>query len=287
MSHVFSPLSQLLELEPLEKNLFRGASLDLGYPQLYGGQLLGQALSAASQTVASDRNTHSLHGYFLRTGNANLPVIYQVEHAHDGGSFSARRVTAIQNGQIIFSSIVSFHLSEEGFEHQMRMPSVPGPENLPTKVDLIRKWAHKVPKSIQQRLAIHELIEVRPVGLQNPIDQRLQEPYQNLWLRASDRLPDTPAVHRNILAYASDIFLIATALLPHDVSLWQQDIKIASLDHALWFHRHFRADEWLLYSMESPWSSHGRGLARGYFFTQDGQLIATVVQEGLIRKRRK
>lgn len=285
MTQTLETLIQLLALEPIEENLFRGNSHDLGYRQLFGGQVLGQALSAACQTVDSGRQLHSLHGYFLRPGDAKRSVVYQVERMRDGGSFSARRITAIQKGQILFSGMASFQQPEVGFSHQVRMPDVPGPEHLPSDIEIIQRWGDRVPERIRERLPSRKAIQLRPVGLRNPIDPQPQEPLQHLWLRADGQLPDIPALHRYLLAYASDFFLVATALLPHHASLWQKDLQLASLDHAIWFHRDLKADEWLLYSLESPWSGEGRGLARGHFFNQAGDLVATVAQEGLIRRR--
>lgn len=286
MTQTLETLVQLLALEPLEENLFRGNSHDLGYRQLFGGQVLGQSLSAAYQTVHPERQLHSLHGYFLRPGDAKRPVIYQVERMRDGASFSARRVTAIQKGEVIFCGMASFQEDESsGFEHQILMPDVPGPEHLPTDIELIQQWGDRVPQSVRERLPSRKPIELRPIGLQNPLDPRPQEPFQHLWLRADGLLPSLQAVHRYLLAYASDFFLVATALLPHAASLWQKDLQLASLDHAIWFHRDVKADDWLLYSLDSPWAGQGRGLARGYFFNQSGELVASVAQEGLIRKR--
>ncbi|MBB3102768.1 acyl-CoA thioesterase II [Azomonas macrocytogenes] len=285
MSQTLDTLVGLLALEPLEDNLFRGASYDLGFPQLFGGQVLGQALSAASQTVEG-RQVHSLHGYFLRAGDARLPVVYQVERLRDGGSFSARRISAVQKGQILFSSIASFQNAAEGFEHQASMPAVPDPDDLPSYAELMQQWAAQATEPLRRHLPGRRAIEHRPVGMQNPFKPlQPQEPFQHIWMRAAGRLPDDPALHRYLLAYASDFFLIGTALLPHAASLWQKDIKMASLDHAIWFHREFRADEWLLYSLESPWTGHARGLARGRIFDRQGRLVASVAQEGLIRKR--
>lgn len=285
MTQTLETLIALLALEPLEENLFRGQSHDLGYRQLFGGQVLGQSLSAAYQTLSSNRQLHSLHGYFLRPGNAQHPVVYQVERMRDGGSFSARRITAIQKGEVIFCGMASFQEPESGFEYQIVMPDVPGPEHLPTDVALMQRWSERIPQRIRDRLPARKPIELRPVGLQNPLDPDPQEPIQHFWLRADGPLPSVQAVHRYLLAYASDFFLVATALLPHGVSLWQKDLQLASLDHALWFHQNVQADQWLLYSLESPWSGQGRGLARGHFFSQSGTLVASVAQEGLMRKR--
>lgn len=286
MTQTLDTLVPLLALESIEENLFRGASHDLGFRQLFGGQVLGQALSAATQTVDPARPAHSLHGYFLRPGDARLPVIYQVDRVRDGGTFSARRVSAIQKGQVIFTAIASFHAEEAGFAHQCPMPEVPGPEGLPDHIERILDASLEIPERVRERLQGRKALQMRPVGLQNPVDPRPQEPFQHIWVRAAGEVPaGNPALHRYLLAYASDFFLIATALLPHAASLWQPDLQVASLDHALWFHREVKADEWLLYSLESPWAGAGRGLARGHFFNRDGELVATVAQEGLMRKR--
>lgn len=285
MTQTLDTLVQLLALEPVEENLFRGASHDLGFRQLFGGQVLGQSLSAAVQTVEPERQAHSLHGYFLRPGDARLPVVYQVERVRDGGSFSTRRVSAIQKGQIIFTAIASFQAEEPGFAHQVAMPQVPGPDGLRDHIELILNSSLAIPERVRERLQGRKALQMRPVGLQNPVDPRPQEPFQHLWVRSDGVLPDNPALHRYLLAYASDFFLIATALLPHAASLWAPDLQLASLDHAIWFHRPVQADQWLLYSLESPWTGGGRGLARGHFFNQAGELVATVAQEGLMRKR--
>lgn len=285
MTETLDTLTQLLMLERLEENLFRGISHDLGYSQLFGGQLLGQALSAASQTVLGERLVHSLHGYFLRPGDAHQPLIYQVERIRDGHSFSARRIGVIQKGQLIFTGMASFQRSAEGFEHQYPMPEVPGPEGLATDLELIQQWARQVPKKILELRTQRKALEIRPVGQQNPIDPRPQEPFQHLWLRATDLVAsDHQMLHRCLLAYASDFFLVSTTLLPHAAHLWQPNLQLVSLDHALWFHRQFRADDWLLYSLESPWTGQTRGLARGHFFNRQGQLVASVTQEGLLRR---
>ncbi len=278
-------LLRLLALERLEEDLFRGSSYDMGYPQLFGGQVLGQALSAARQTIGQ-RPVHSLHGYFLRAGDAQRPVIYQVERLRDGGSFSARRVSAVQKGQIIFTGTLSFQQPESGFEHQPKMPDVPGPEGLPTYVELMQQWGDQLPEGIRRRLGERRAIEQRPVGMHNPFDPRQQAPFQYIWVRASGILPSDQPLHRCLLSYASDFFLISTALLPHAISLWQPGTRMASLDHALWFHRDVQMDDWLLYCLESPWAGQARGLARGHFFDRHGQLVASVAQEGLIRQAR-
>ncbi len=279
-------LVAMLALEKLEEDLFRGESYDLGYPQLFGGHVLGQAISATSQTV-TDRQAHSLHGYFLRPGDPNLPVLYQVERIRDGGSFSSRRLNAIQKGQVIFTGMASFQAAEAGFEHQVRMPDVPGPEGLPNYIELMQQWGDQLPSGLHRRLPERRAIEHRPVSMHNPFSPTVQPPIQHIWLRADSLLPADPTLHRCLLGYASDFFLLGTALLPHKVSLWQTGTQMASLDHAIWFHRDVQLDDWLLYSLESPWSGQTRGLSRGHFFDRQGRLIASTAQEGLMRMRKE
>ncbi|AIZ34246.1 acyl-CoA thioesterase II [Pseudomonas sp. K1(2024)] len=286
MSHVLDDLVDLLSLEPIEENLFRGRSQDLGFRQLYGGQVLGQSLSAASQTVEDARHVHSLHGYFLRPGDASMPVVYSVDRVRDGGSFSTRRVTAIQKGNPIFTCSASFQYDEGGFEHQATMPEVVGPENLPSEVELARAMADKLPERIRDKVLCAKPIEIRPVTERDPFDPKPGDPVKYAWFRADGNLADTPALHKYLLAYASDFGLLTTALLPHGRSVWQKDMQIASLDHALWFHRDLRADEWLLYATDSPWAGNARGFSRGSIFNRAGQLVASTTQEGLIRHRK-
>jgi len=286
MSHVLDDLVNLLTLEPIEENLFRGRSQDLGFRQLFGGQVLGQSLSAASQTVEDARHVHSLHGYFLRPGDAQLPVVYMVERVRDGGSFSTRRVTAVQKGQQIFTCSASFQYDEEGYEHQAAMPDVVGPENLPTELELTEKVAHLLPEHIRDKLLCPKPIEVRPVTARDPYNPLPGDPVKYVWFRADGTLPDIPALHKYIMAYASDFGLLTTALLPHGKSVWHKDMQLASLDHALWFHGNLRADEWLLYAMDSPWGGNARGFCRGSVYNRAGQLVASSAQEGLIRQRK-
>ncbi|MDD2057253.1 acyl-CoA thioesterase II [Pseudomonas sp. GD03860] len=286
MSHVLDDLVDLLSLEAIEENLFRGRSQDLGFRQLYGGQVLGQSLSAASQTVEEARHVHSLHGYFLRPGDAAMPVVYSVDRVRDGGSFSTRRVTAIQKGQPIFTCSASFQYDEEGFEHQTQMPKVVGPENLPTEVELFQRIANRLPESIREKMLCAKPIEMRPVTEEDPFNPKAGDPVKYIWFRADGTLPDVPALHKYMLAYASDFGLLTTSLLPHSKSVWQKDMQIASLDHALWFHGNLRADEWLLYAMDSPWAGNARGFSRGNIYNQAGQLVASACQEGLIRHRK-
>lgn len=276
-------LIALLQLERLEDNLFRGQSRDIGTRYVFGGQVLGQSLSAAQQTVDPTRSAHSLHAYFLRAGDIDAPIIYNVERTRDGQSFSARRVVAIQHGQPIFNMTASFHIAEAGAEHQFPMPLVPMPEDLP-KVDMISAdELDRVPAKRQRWLNNSGPFEFRHVHPRNEVHPTKQPPYQNVWFRLVDRVPDSEVLHRSLLAYASDFHLIGTTTFPHAISYLQPNVRMASLDHAIWFHRPFRTDEWLLYSCDSPSAQHSRGLARGMIFNRDGILVASTAQEGLIR----
>ncbi len=285
MSRVLDDLLELLKLEPIEENLFRGRSQDLGFRQLFGGQVLGQSLSAASQTVDVARHVHSLHGYFLRPGDASLPVVYTVDRVRDGGSFTTRRVVAIQKGQPIFTMMASFQGDEPGFEHQATMPEVPPPESLPSDIELLRRKAHLIPEAVRDKFLCDKPIEIRPVTVVDPFDPKSCEPVKSVWFRANGLVPEDPQVHRYVLAYASDFNLITTTLQPHGASYMQRGMQMASLDHALWFHANLRVNDWLLYVMDSPWAGNARGLARGHVFTREGRLVASVAQEGLIRTR--
>ena len=285
MSQVLDDLVALLSLETIEENLFRGVSQDLGFRQLFGGQVLGQSLSAASQTVDPERPVHSLHGYFLRPGDASLPVVYSVDRVRDGGSFTTRRVTAVQKGQTIFTCSASFQVREAGFEHQSQMPDVPGPEGLKSESELAQEIADQLPPRMREKAVSRKPVEIRPVHVGNPFLPVASEPVKHVWFRADGALPDIPAIHKYILAYAADFGLLTTSLRPHEVSVWQKFMQVASLDHALWFHDDLRADEWLLYVMDSPWAGGGRGFNRGSVYNQQGKLVASVAQEGLIRQR--
>ncbi|MEB0076722.1 acyl-CoA thioesterase II [Pseudomonas sp. CCI3.2] len=286
MSQVLDDLVELLTLEPIEENLFRGRSQDLGFRQLFGGQVLGQSLSAASQTVEDERHVHSLHGYFLRPGDVTLPVVYQVDRVRDGGSFSTRRVTAIQKGQPIFTCSASFQYDEKGFEHQTQMPDVVGPENLPSELELTQQRAKLIPEKLREKLLCPKPIEFRPVTDIDPYNPAPSEAVKYVWFRADGSLPDVAALHKYLMAYASDFNLLTTALQPHGKSVFQKDMQIASLDHSLWFHADLRADDWLLYAMDSPWAGNSRGFSRGSVYNRAGQLVASVCQEGLIRHRK-
>lgn len=285
MTETLDTLVSLLALERIEENLFRGNSQDLGFPQLFGGQVIGQALSAASQTVEPERHVHSIHGYFLRPGDSHQPVVYDVDRVRDGGSFTTRRVSAIQKGKTIFTCSASFQIDETGYEHQLPMPDVEGPDNLPSEGELLHKLEHLVPQRVLEKLCRPKPIEIRPVTLQDPLNPQPMAPIRHLWFRANGTLPDNPAVHKYLMAYASDFNFVSTALQPHGVTFWSKFIQLASLDHAIWFHREVRADDWLLYAMDSPWAGNARGFARGSIFNRAGELVASVAQEGLIRVR--
>lgn len=272
----------LLELEQLEDNLFRGESRDIGAPQVFGGQILGQALSAAQCTVAG-RAPHSLHAYFLRPGDFNRPVVYQVEISRDGKSYSNRRVVAIQHGQPILNLAASFHVGETGFDHQASMPDVAGPDGLTRSIDIHDSIIDKVPEKMRRLLSHRPPFEIRPVEPPKFIEPGARPPRKHLWMRAWDRLPDDAELHRSLLSYVSDYELVGTATLPHELDFGKRSVQMASIDHALWFHRPFRVDEWLLYACESPSNFGGRGFSRGQFFTQSGDLIASVAQEGVVR----
>lgn len=280
---VTTELIDLLRLERLEDNLFRGQSRDIGTKYVFGGQVLGQALSAAQQTVDTARAVHSMHAYFLRAGDNEKPIIYDVERTRDGGSFSARRVVAIQHGQPIFVCTASFQIAEAGAEHQQSMPEVPGPDDLDPPAPLSAEALDKVPVKLRRWLMRAGPFEFRHVWPRDDLHPPKRPPLQHVWFKLTDRVDDDPVLHRSLLAYASDFHLIGTATLPHGISYLHPNVQMASLDHALWFHRPFRADEWLLYSCDSPSAQGARGLARGSIYTLDGVLVASTAQEGLIR----
>ncbi len=286
---VVASLLELLELEPLEHNIYRGQNRDLGTGRVFGGQVFAQALVAARRTVDEGREAHSVHGYFLREGDLTTPIVYFVDRPRDGRSFTSRRVTAIQHGEAIFHLSASFHVVEPGIDHQWPMPEVPDPESLTPELDLIRANAHLIPEPIRAIWTQDRPIDLRLISPRNPFVPGEAvgpvEARRAVWFRVVDRIPDPTIVHQAVLAYASDYGFLPTALLPHGLTMRDRRVQIASLDHTLWMHRPFRADEWLLYVSDSP-SAHGaRGFVRGQVFTRDGQLIASVAQEGLIRMR--
>ena len=283
MSKGLDDLLQQFQLERLEVNLFRGQSRDTGSPQVFGGQVLGQALKAAHGTIDDNRVVHSLHGYFLRRGDFTKPIVYSVDRSRDGGSFSARRVVAVQNGEQIFICSASFQEPETGLEYQATMPSVPPPEDLQPLTKPPTAELEKLPEKLRRWLEIERPFEFRPVQRYNPLAPVPCEPVRQIWMRATDKLPDDDTLHRCLLAYISDYWLLDTSTMPHGSSFLRGNLIMASIDHAIWFHRHARVDEWLLYSLDSPSSSGARGFARGSFYTRDGVLAASTAQEGLIR----
>lgn len=275
-------LLALLELEQLEVNLFRGASRDIGSPQVFGGQVLGQALTAASRTVEG-RIVHSLHAYFLRRGDFNAPIVYEVDRSRDGQSFSNRRVIAIQHGEQIFNMTASFQEEQEGLEHQVQMPQVPPPEELPDMVASLLPMLERFPERIRRFVQYPRPFEFRMVQKLNPFDAQKTAPSRQVWLRSCGSLPDGESLHRRLLAYVSDYYLLDTAVLPHGMSFFSSKVIMASIDHAMWFHRPLRVDDWLLYDIDSPSASGARGFGRGSVFSRDGRLVASTAQEGLVR----
>ncbi|MFO0554121.1 MAG: acyl-CoA thioesterase II [Polyangiaceae bacterium] len=283
--NVLAGLVELLGLERIEENLFRGQSQDLGWGTVFGGQVLGQALSAAAQTVPRDRHAHSLHAYFLRPGRVDRPIVYEVDRIRDGSSFTTRRVVAIQNGQPIFNLASSFQVREPGFDHQDTMPVVPPPESVPTEQERWTNFAPRLPKILRERATADRPFELRPIEPEDdPFLPAPRPAERKIWLRAAGQLPDDPALHAYLLAYASDHGFVTTSLLPHGVTWLTPGMQVASLDHVMWFHDAFRVDEWLLYVIDSPAARGGRGLVRGRIFTQGGRLVASCAQEGLIRQ---
>jgi acyl-CoA thioesterase-2 len=286
MANVLADLVTLLALEKIEDTIFRGQSQDLGWGTVFGGQVLGQALSAAVQTAPAERTVHSFHAYFLRPGDVSKPIVYDVDRARDGGSFTTRRIVAIQSGEPIFNMAASFHKHEEGFAHQDPMPDVPPPESVPLDRERFAAAASRIPKKILERFTGEQPFEVRSVDGRNDAFAPAAVPAdRKVWLKTTARLPDDPALHQYLLAYASDHALLETALFPHGVTFLSGVVQVASLDHAMWFHAPLRVDEWLLHVIHSPVASGGRGLSRGSIFSRDGRLVASTIQEGLIRKR--
>ncbi|WP_417664658.1 acyl-CoA thioesterase II [Pseudidiomarina donghaiensis] len=285
MSQVLHDLLDLLKLETIEQGIYRGQSQDLGFGAVFGGQVIGQALSAAKETLPEDRKVHSLHTYFLRPGDAHKPIVYDVENIRDGKSFSTRRVQAIQHGKPIFYMTASFQIDEPGFEHQDTMPEVPGPEGLVSDIDIYREHAELIPEAIRNKFICEKPIEMRFVTANNPFKPVVDEPRRYVWIRANGEMPDDPRVHKYLLAYASDFNFLPTALQPHGHSFAQPNIQMATIDHSMWFHKDFRMDDWLLYAIDSPVATGARGLVRGQIFSRDGTLVASTMQEGVMRKR--
>ena len=285
MATVLDELIKLLSLERIEENLYRGQSQDLGWGTVYGGQVIGQALFAALHTVPADRQVHSLHAYFLRPGDVSAPIVYDVDRSRDGSSFTTRRVKAIQHGHPIFDMSASFQKVEPGFDHQTDMPQVPPPEQVPTDQERLAAQAEKLPEFMRGRALAERPIEIRTVGEPDVFLTGKHAAERYVWMKAADALPDTPGLHQALLAYASDFSFITTSLKPHGVTWLTPGMQVASVDHAVWFHAPFRADEWLLHVMESPRASGARGLVNGRIYSRDGKLVASTAQQGLIRKR--
>jgi acyl-CoA thioesterase-2 len=286
MSRALDQLLDILNIEKLEVNLFRGLSPQVGWQRVFGGQVIGQSLVAAYRTV-DGRIAHSLHAYFLRPGDPSVPIIYSVDRIRDGGSFSTRRVVAIQHGQAIFSMAASFHKAEEGLTHQMKMPEVPAPEALPSESELKELFLDRLPPQVKAYWERERPIEIRPVDLSRYLNPEKRVPTQQMWIKANGSLSDDLALNQCVLAYASDFTLLDTALIAHGRFVFDPNLILASLDHAIWFHRSFRADDWLLYAQDSPSSGGGRAFCRGTLFTRSGELVASTAQEGLVRERRR
>lgn len=278
-------LASLFEMERIESGLFRGQSWDLGFRALFGGQVLGQALAAAYRTVDDDRVAHSFHSYFLLPGDAQKPVVYDVEVVRDGRSFSARRIKAIQDGRNIFYMTASFQQIEKGMEHQKAdMPDVPPPENVEPDIAFYEKNFEKMARPMQEALSYHKPVDIRTVDAANSYQATVREPVRYIWMRSRDILADNQALHQAALAYASDYHFLSTSLQPHGIAVTDKSLRIATIDHAMWFHRPVNLNEWLLYAMESPFSGNARGIVKGQLFNQQGELIASTMQEGLMRK---
>jgi len=277
-------LITLLTVEEIDTDLYRGAPLPGGKGRVFGGQVIAQALQAAQQTIA-DRPVHSLHAYFMRPGEEGLPIVYQIARDHDGKSFATRRVIASQHGRPILNMLLSFQAPEDGLEHHDPMPDVPDPESLTSEADYWRARADRLSAGAAGQLLRPRPIEIRHLEARSPFSTRPRPPRAGSWFRAVGALPEDPGMHRAILAFASDMTLLGTSNMPHGVSYMTPGFQSASLDHALWIHAPFRADDWLLYMTDSPWAGGARGFNRGQIFTRDGRLVASVAQEGLMRMR--
>ncbi|GGB32376.1 acyl-CoA thioesterase II [Sphingomonas metalli] len=278
-------LVTLLDVEQIDTDLFRGARQPGGEGRVFGGQVIAQALQAAQRSTDAPKVAHSLHAYFMRPGDEDFPIIFRVVRDFEGRSFATRRVIAMQRGQPILNMACSFQTPEDGFVHQDAMPGVPAPEALANEQDLLARIADQLPERHRQRMLRRRPVEIRPVSPRDWLSPRDAAPVQHVWFRLAGRIGDDPAMHRAVVAYASDFGLLGTGLLPHGVTWLSPGMQVASLDHALWLHESFRADEWLLYTMDSPWAGHARGFNRGRIFTQDGRLVASAAQEGLMRQR--
>ncbi|MDO9416602.1 acyl-CoA thioesterase II [Pararhizobium sp.] len=284
-SSAMETLLATLDLEKLEENLFRGQSPQVGWQRVFGGQVIGQALVAAQRTVDEGRYVHSLHAYFMRPGDPAVPIIYDVDRIRDGSSFATRRVVAIQHGKAIFSLSASFQYDEDGFEHQVPMPEIAGPETLLGEQEIKEKFLAGAPENVRKYWERPRPIEIRPVSLKHYFSREKLEPAQNVWVRATGPVPDDRHLQAAVLAYLSDMTLLDTSLYAHGTSIFDRNLQVASLDHSMWFHRPFKLDDWILYTQDSPSASGARGMTRGSLFDRSGVLIASVAQEGLIRKK--
>jgi acyl-CoA thioesterase-2 len=279
-------LIDLLALEQIEANVYVGQNYQAPWNRVFGGQVLAQSLSAAYKTVPKDRFVHSLHSYFLLAGDISIPIHFEVDNVRDGGSFTTRRVVAKQNDKVIFIISISFQIKQDGFDHQIDMPNVVGPEGLKSDLDLIKKYKLFVPQNLMQVIK-ERPFEFRPVEKMSVFDRKPKPPYKHIWFKTKEKVDGDLSLHHELLTYVSDYNLLSTATLPHTKGPVPSGLFMASLDHAMWFHRDFRIDEWLLYALDSPSASNTRGFTRGNIFTQSGKLVASVVQEGLIRKAKK
>ncbi len=284
MDYSAADLLRILDLEPLEENIYRGWNRDIGTRRIYGGQVLAQALVAAARTVEEDRPLHSMHGYFILAGDLTLPVVYFVDRLRDGRSFTTRRVTAIQKGEAIFTMSASFHRHEEGPEHQAPMPDVPPPEALEPELEVVRARADSLPEGVRGVLTQDRPLDFRPVEPLDPTGPEDAVEVRHIWVRPVGEVGDDPVRHQALLAYASDYGLLRSALLRHGVTVLSPNVMVASLDHAIWYHLPARVDDWLLYVVDSPSAGGARAFVRGSFYTRDGRLVASVAQEGLFRK---
>lgn len=282
-NYTVEDLVRLLELEAIEHNIYRGRNRDIGTGRIYGGQVLAQALVAARKTVDEARPAHSFHAYFILAGDLEIPVVYFVDRLRDGGSYTTRRVTAIQHGNAIFNMSASFHAPEESPAHQAEMPDVPPPESLRSELARVRERAERIPEELRSVLTQDRPLDFRPVEARDPFEPGPPEPVRHTWVRTIGSVGDEALHHQAVLAYASDYGLLGAALQPHGVTFRDPGVMVASLDHSIWFHRPFRVDEWLLFAVDSPTSGGGRGFARGTFFTREGELVASVAQEGVVR----
>lgn len=285
MSKAVETLIEILDLEKIEQNLYRGESPNVGWQRVFGGQVIGQALVSAQRTVEPERIVHSLHGYFMRPGDPSVPIVYEVDRIRDGKSFTTRRVVAIQHGRAIFSMSASFQVEEPGLEHYLPMPEVPPAESLPNEKQLADQYIDHASEGVRRYWQRERPIELRPINLEHYLSNQKLDPYQNIWFRATGPLPDDPAVQRAVLAYASDMTLLDTSLFAHGRAVFDPHLQVASLDHAMWFHRSVNMEEWHLYSQDSPNTSGARGFTRGSIYNLSGELVASVAQEGLIRER--